>query len=407
MSKSKKKTYYVPGNRTTEKKIEYPVLEMDKKGRLILPNEVITQINYLHGKVGKEEWSAMLLYDVKSGSPADIDNFVLVAKHIYLMDIGTAAYTEYKPDGDIVDIYDNIEEAMEWKTGHIHSHHDMSAYFSGTDMDELHTNVDKHNYYLSLIVNFSAKYDCKVAFLSDVKTTSQMNYTDDGGELKDFTVDRDEKHMCVIDMEIYYDYANDFFYNRYDEVIKKAEAAKTAKTKTTYASKYKGNNDSFRSEHYNPNNTTVLITVPFEGDPKNMPTAQVEKLARNVFSVTPELDEVRSVYQILYLIANSKTTDQEFYFKYLADNLKLIIENFFDQELDFNEMTTVIDEVSNSMLRFSTYPALQSVIAGITEVMIEFITAYEVEMANVAAIEEAEEDADEAAKLEQEAIALT
>jgi hypothetical protein len=400
MSKNKKK-YYVPIEKKEEKQIIYPVLDMDVKGKLILPSDIVAQINYLHGKVGKDEWSALLLYDVISGSPADIENFALKVKHIYLMDIGTAGSTVYEPDGDIVDIYDNIEEAMEWKTGHIHSHHDMAAYFSGTDMSELNDNVDKHNYYLSLIVNFDSKYDAKVAFLSDVKTTSHMHYTSDGGKLENFTVDRDEKHMCVIDMDIYYEYTNDFFYGRYNEVVEKAEKAAKAKT-ASYTSKYKGINDSFRQTPGFKIPST-LKAVPFEGDPKDMETAHVEKLARNVFSVTPELDEMRSVYQLLHLVANNNEVDREFYFGFLAQNLRAIIENFFDQELELDEMKAVIDEISGSMIRFANVPALDDVIIGITEVLIEFITAYDTEKAN----EAIEDEMDEAAQLQKEMLAIT
>jgi proteasome lid subunit RPN8/RPN11 len=154
---------------TTSKKITYPTYEMESKGRLILPVEIINQIMYLHSSIGKTEWSGLLLYDVISGNPSKPSDFVLKAKHIFLMDVGSAAYTEYETDGDIVDLYDNIEGAMEMKMGHVHSHHDMSAFFSGTDTDELMQNADKHNYYLSLIVNFSGNYVAKVAFLSERK----------------------------------------------------------------------------------------------------------------------------------------------------------------------------------------------------------------------------------------------
>jgi hypothetical protein len=202
-------------------------------------------------------------------------------------------------------------------------------------------------------------------------------------------------------MDIYYEYANDFFYNRYNEVIEKA--AKAAKAKTaSYISKYKGNNDSFRQSPGFKIPSTVKV-VPFEGDPKNMNTKEVEKLARNVFSVTPELDEIRSVYQLLHLVANHNSTEREFYFDFLAQNLRTIIENFFDQELELDEMQAVIDEISGSMIRFANVPALDDVIIGITEVLIEFITIYQKEKAD----EAIEDDLDEAAQLQREMLAIT
>ncbi|MHA1199669.1 MAG: hypothetical protein ACTSQF_10115 [Candidatus Heimdallarchaeaceae archaeon] len=395
-----------------EKKVVYPTIEMEEKGRLNIPNNIMAQINYLHGKVGKEEWSGMLLYDVVSGSPADVENFVLVAKHIFLMDIGTKAYTEYSPDGDIVDIYDNIEEAMEWKTGHIHTHHDMGAYFSSTDTGELNDNVDKHNYYLSLIVAFDSRYHAKVAFLSDVETKSSMNYIDDGGVLQDFNVDKSEKHMVTIDMDIYFD--NDvFFYDRYEEVIEKEKKATAlaAKNKSKYPlynggygskSQYAGNNDSFRPDPVGFRMKGYGEPAPFEGDPKKMDKTEIEKLARNVISITPELDETRSVYQLLMTVANSTETDTDFYYKFLAQNIKLIISNFFDQDLEYDEMQSVIDNISTSISRFPHVATMDDVVIGITEIFIEFLTIYEKEMA-----EEAMQDDEEARLLELEAHGIT
>ena len=383
-------------NKKEKEQIIYPIHEMDVRGKLILPENVITQINYLHGKVGKEEWSGMLLYDVKSGSPAKPETFVLEAKHIFLMDIGSPAYTEYETDADIVDIYDNIEEAMEWKTGHIHTHHNMETFFSSTDMNELHTNVDKHNYYLSLIVNFSAKYTAKVAFLSDVHKSAKMNYVDDAGKTQHFKTQHIEKQMVTIGMNIYYGYDGKFFYDRYQQVIDKAiekQKATELARKNQYKSlngtnrsvdlsKYKGNNDSFRMEFGSEDQTIPSLTgekAPFEGDPKKMSTAQVEDLARNVFSVNGDLSELRSVYQILYAIAASSADKQEFYYTWLAQNVENIIGKFFDQNLDVDEMQIVVDEIAKSTLRFSTIPALLDVVKGISEVLSEFLIAFELE----------------------------
>ncbi len=400
-----------------EKEIVYPIHEMDVRGKLILPENIITQINYLHGKVGKEEWSGMLLYDVKSGSPAKPENFVLEAKHIFLMDIGSPAYTEYEADADIVDIYDNIEEAMEWKTGHIHTHHNMETYFSGTDMSELHTNVDKHNYYLSLIVNFSAKYTAKVAFLSNVHKSAKMNYIDDNGKTQHFKTHHVEQQMVIIDMDVFYGYEDQFFYDRYDQVIDKAiqkEAAEAEARKNKYKnfgggksvdlSKYKGNNDSFRMEF---GSEGEVISLPlngksgFEGDPKEMTTIQVEDLARNVFSISPNLDETKGIYQILYTISTSSATEQEFYYELLAQHIEIIIGKFFDQDLEVDEMQIVIDEISKSTLRFSTIPVLVDVVRGITEVLSQFLIAFELE-----ASQEADDETIES-KLEKEASLLT
>lgn len=58
-------------------------------------------------------------------------------------------------------------------TNLIHSHHNMTCFFSGTDMSELHDNAPNHNYYLSLIVNYKEdtgnNWCAKVAYVTEEK----------------------------------------------------------------------------------------------------------------------------------------------------------------------------------------------------------------------------------------------
>ena len=360
-----------------KKEPDYPVFEMKKKGKLIVPNHIITQINYLHGKIGDTEWSGMLFYDVVKGSPQKPEEFVLIAKDIFLMDIGTAGYTEYETDGDIVDFYDERgDEAMEWKIGHIHTHHSMNTYFSATDMSELNDNVDKHNYYLSLIVNFKATFSAKVAFLSEVQTTSKMSIVDDSGKKVNFKHDYLEKSMVVVDMNVYYDMDDSFFYDRYKQVVEKKEKAAEAAERAR-KEKYKSwsNNDSQLSmERFNALPAAKGSVV--DADPKNMTNIEVEKLARNVFSVTPDLSETRGIYQILLKLSQARKDQIEYYYQYLADNVELVIENFFDQGLEVDEMEEVLSEVIASLLRFENNPSLKDICEGISEVLTEFNIDY-------------------------------
>ena len=58
-----------------EKKAEYPIYEMEKKGKLILPPDLIAQITYLHSHCDGKEWSGYLVYDVE-GNPSKPENFM-------------------------------------------------------------------------------------------------------------------------------------------------------------------------------------------------------------------------------------------------------------------------------------------------------------------------------------------
>lgn len=350
------------------KKISYPIFKMKEKGTLILTPEVVNQIMYLHSAIGSTEWSAVLLYDVISGSPSDPKSFVLKAKHIYLMDIGTASYTEYDFDGDIVDMYAGVEGAMQMKIGHIHSHHTMSAFFSGTDNDELMTNVDKYNYYLSLIVNFSGNYACKVAFLSEVKNTSWMYYTNDQGKLMKFKTETAEKNMVTIDMNIVLEYDNQFFYSRLQQVKDKIENAKKAEKKAKALSE-KSQMKIPYSEYYQKPYTGYK-----QADPNFMTNSEVECLTKNMLAISPKLEETRSTLQILFDIVKSTDEEIELFYQYFAMNIETVISGFFDDRvLLMDELKVVIEEVAMNINIFAESPKVGDLVTEIIGILEEFI----------------------------------
>jgi hypothetical protein len=82
---------------------------------------------------------------------------------IYVMDIGSGTYTEYKENATILDyrIQNNLltEEIQE---GLIHSHNNMSTFFSGTDSNTLIEEGTNSNHFVSLIVNNEGKYTARV-----------------------------------------------------------------------------------------------------------------------------------------------------------------------------------------------------------------------------------------------------
>lgn len=361
------------------KKIDYPIYEMDDNGSLILPMDIINQIMYLHSTVGKTEWSGILLYDVIKGNISDPKNFVLKAKHIFLMDIGNTAYTEYETDGDIVDIYDNIEGAMNMKLGHVHSHHDMSAFFSGTDTSELMENVDKHNYYLSLIVNFEGKYVAKVAFLSEIKNTSWMNFVNDHGKLQKFKKDTFEKTMVVMNMDIKLEYNDAFFYNRITQVYTKKENAKIKADAITAANrqKYTQPNDfqlslyrDWDNYHNNPNSTLTKINDASSRDPLKLSNSDVDSLTRNILAINTELSETRSVYTLLFTLAEGKEEDYNYYYDFLDDNIGNILGEFFQNYmLTPEEVKVVMKEVIMSINRYYSVKKLKTLVKNITNLL--------------------------------------
>jgi len=288
---------------------KYPILEMKEKGRLILTPEIINQIMFLHASIGPTEWSGILLYDVVSGDPSKPKDFALEAKHIFLMDIGTAGATEYSPDADIVDMYDKIEGSMEMKSGHVHSHHNMNTFFSGTDTDELMTNADKYNYYVSLIVNFSGNYSCKVAFISEVENQFSISYKGDDGKLKIMRQDITEKQLVVVNMNISLKYDNPFFYERLNQIRNKIKEAEK-KAKSLEKSTQKSFDFSKNNYYGNYSNSTI------KPDPDNLTNTEVEHLTRNILALDTDLTEIRTVYTMLHEIAKDATNEElEMYYE--------------------------------------------------------------------------------------------
>lgn len=151
----------------------YEERNVDGNIKLNIKKNVLDQIDYLHGKVGAKEWSGILVYKVLKGSIEDHKNMEIEVQEILPMDVGTSGYTEYEisPDSDDY-TFDNLSRVMMdpgLKMGHIHTHHNMNCFFSGTDSQELHDNAPNHNYYLSLIVNFKdpSNWCAEVAYVGE------------------------------------------------------------------------------------------------------------------------------------------------------------------------------------------------------------------------------------------------
>ena len=66
---------------------------------------------------------------------------IITIEDILPMDKGTAASTEFTYDERYVQFLMNKEERLDYKSGLIHSHNNMAVFYSGTDQEELKTNL--------------------------------------------------------------------------------------------------------------------------------------------------------------------------------------------------------------------------------------------------------------------------
>lgn len=129
---------------------------------------------------------------------------VFTAVDMYLMDIGNAASTEYDfNDTSWLNAFDENPELMGLKIGLVHTHHNMSTFYSGTDLGHLHGQAPFHNYFLSLIVNFACEPIAKVAFASTRKVNSSFSFKDDDGNIQSQISNKEEDITVVFNCDVF------------------------------------------------------------------------------------------------------------------------------------------------------------------------------------------------------------
>lgn len=147
---------------------------------MIIPPDVEAKIRHICSVVHEVEWSGVLFYSHRGSM--DEGNFEVTCEDIYVMDIGSGGYTEYKENASILDyrIQNNLltEDIQE---GLIHSHNNMSTFFSGTDSDTLIEEGTHSNHFVSLIVNNAGSYTARVTrkITRDLKAKAHIIYEAD------------------------------------------------------------------------------------------------------------------------------------------------------------------------------------------------------------------------------------
>lgn len=143
------------------------------------------------------EWSGAAFYtyiykDGKHGTTY-MEDAILKVVDFTLQDIGSAGYTEYSLNGDTASYYaEHIDELVGCKICLLHSHHNMGAFFSDTDMSTLREQAEQCNNVLSIVVDnkgtYVAKFTEKHTVHEDIDITTETVSTDKWkfmGELSD------------------------------------------------------------------------------------------------------------------------------------------------------------------------------------------------------------------------------
>ena len=235
------------------------------------------KIKYLCRKIDRVEWSGVLLYSVK-GSIKNPKRLELYAEDIIPMHKGSSGYTEYyfnqqveggKNDDKHIEYISKMcktnPEVLEWKIGHIHSHHDMGVFFSSTDIDEIQGNSKNHNFYLSLVVNNRMETTAKVATYAKVEHTfdGQFKAKDENGDeyviekqpLK-FSKDIVKTYDCEVIKPENCVTIDSLFIENVDAIIKEADEKITPKKNTLVG--------------YYPHKNNFSSLFDYRGDVRNL-----------------------------------------------------------------------------------------------------------------------------------------
>lgn len=211
--------------------------------KLIIPAEVERKIRFACQKVWSTEWSGTLFF-THEGSFEDND-LVIRCVDIYIMDIGTQAYTEFDMNPDVIAYMCENPELLDCQMGLIHSHNNMSTFFSGTDTATLKEEGRDRNNFVSLIVNNAGTYTAAITRRvksKQVKESVSYEFFGDGEkqDTKEYVSDADEIEWFYLKIEKEGEnYSFPDIAARLEE-IKQAKAEKAEKAKKAQTPVYQG-----------------------------------------------------------------------------------------------------------------------------------------------------------------------
>lgn len=172
--------------------------------KLIIPAEVERKIRFACQNVWSTEWSGTLFF-THEGSFENND-LVIRCVDIYIMDIGTQAYTEFDMNPDVIAYMCENPELLDCQMGLIHSHNNMSTFFSGTDTATLREEGIDRNNFVSLIVNNAGTYTAAITRRvksKQVKESVSYEFFGDGEkhDTKEYVSSADEIEWFYLKIE--------------------------------------------------------------------------------------------------------------------------------------------------------------------------------------------------------------
>jgi len=208
------------------KKILRPVIKLNNSPIMKISLQEIEAIRHAHSICKSKEWSGMLMMNI-DGNLKNIDDLIVDVKGFYICDVGSVHHTAFDmtdhmsafdifPQWDFENAkWDGITNFSGPKVGLIHTHHNMQAYFSSIDLEELDENVQNYGLYISLIVNQEGNYAAKGAFVSKVKTTQELS--SEFYDIHNKNIINEQEYLCIFDFILEFQTEN-WFIDRLEEL---------------------------------------------------------------------------------------------------------------------------------------------------------------------------------------------
>lgn len=156
-----------------------PLIKSTSSFKLHIPISVESKIRHLCSVVHDVEWSGTLFY--KATGSLDDGTFEATCVDLFVMDIGSSGYTEFKESADVITYrIDNDLLGEDIMEGLIHSHNNMSTFFSTTDQSTLTEEGTNANHFLSLIVNNAGTYTAGITrrVTTECKAEAHIKFTE-------------------------------------------------------------------------------------------------------------------------------------------------------------------------------------------------------------------------------------
>ena len=165
--------------------------------KLIIPSQVESKIAQACQQVYDREWSGVLFFTYEGTFETEL---TIKCKDILLMDVGSAAFTEYTMSPEVISyMVDN--DLLDCKTGHTHSHAGMAVFYSTTDMNTLREEGKDTNNFVSVVVN--NKGDRIAAITRKVERCIEGTETSKYKLFDTETTDTKECNRTFEDIELY------------------------------------------------------------------------------------------------------------------------------------------------------------------------------------------------------------